>query len=92
MTCGMGSDGQLWTTDVLDELHQRSPPDNTELVERLQRLEDLINRLASAQRHHMAPTPVESLFDSRSDISSTIRRLKERWEGMSHKCSLPQRQ
>ena len=75
-------DGQLWTSNVLDELRQRSPPDNTELVERLQRLEDLINRLGEAQRHPRAPTPVESLFDSGSDISSTIRRLRERWEGM----------
>jgi hypothetical protein len=75
-------DGQLWTTNVLDELRQRSPPDNTELVERLQRLEDLINRLAEAPRHPRAPTPVESLFDSGSDISSTIRRLRERWEGL----------
>jgi hypothetical protein len=30
----------------------------------------------------MAPTPVESLFDSWSDISSTIRRLRERWQGL----------
>ena len=75
-------DGQLWTTNVLDELRQRSPPDNTELVERLQRLEDLINRLGDAQRQPRAPTPVESLFDSGSDISSTIRRLRERWEGL----------
>ena len=39
-------DGQLSTNNVLDELRQRVPvlPDNTELVERLQRLEDLINR------------------------------------------------
>jgi hypothetical protein len=75
-------DGQLWTSNVLDELRQRSPPDNTELVERLQRLEDLMNRLAEPQRHPRAPTPVESLFDSGSDISSTIRRLRERWEGL----------
>jgi hypothetical protein len=75
-------DGQLWTTNVLDELRQRGPPDNTELTERLQRLEDLINRLAEAQRHPRAPTPVESLFDSGSDISSTIRRLRERWDGL----------
>jgi hypothetical protein len=77
-------DGQLWTTNVLNELHQCSPPDNMELVERLQQLEDLINRLAEAQRHSRAPTPVESLFDSRSDILSTIRRLRERleWDGL----------
>ena len=75
-------DGQLWTNNVLDELRQHCPPDNTELVERLQRLEDLINRLAEAQRHPIAQTPVESLFDSGSDISSTIRRLRERWEGL----------
>ncbi|KAF8491309.1 hypothetical protein F5888DRAFT_1865451 [Russula emetica] len=75
-------DGQLWTSNVLDELRQRCPPDNTELVERLQRLEDLINRLGEAQRHPRAPTPVESLFDSGSDISSTIRRLRERWDGL----------
>jgi hypothetical protein len=42
----------------------------------------MINRLAEAQRHPRAPTPVESLFDSGSDISSTIRRLRERWEGL----------
>jgi hypothetical protein len=75
-------DGQLWTSNVLDELRQRGPPDNTELVERLQRLEDLISRLTEAQRHPRAPTPVESLFDSGSDISSTIRRLRERWDGL----------
>src|SRR6266446_2463340 len=78
-------DGQLWTNNVLDDLRQRStpPPDNTELVERLQRLEDLINRLAEAQRHPRAPpTPIESLFDSGSDISSTIRPLRERWDGI----------
>ncbi len=75
-------DGELWTTNVLDELRQRCPPDNTELMERLQRLEDLINRLAEAQRHSMAPTPVESLFDSRSDILSMIRHLRERWDGL----------
>ena len=75
-------DGQLWTTNVLDELRQRCPPENTELMERLQRLEDLINRLAEAQRHPRALTPVESVFDSGSDISSTIRRLRERWEGL----------
>jgi hypothetical protein len=39
-----------------------------------------MNSLAEAQRHPRAPTPVESLFDSGSDISSTIRRLRERWE------------
>jgi hypothetical protein len=65
----------------LDELRQRHPQDNMELMERLQLLEDLINSLAEAQRHPRAPTPVESLFDSGSDISSTIRRLRERWEG-----------
>ena len=75
-------DGQLWTNNVLDELRQHCPPDNTELVERLQRLEDLINRPGEAQRQPRAPTPVESLFDSGSDISSTIRRLRERWEGL----------
>jgi hypothetical protein len=78
-------DGQLSTNDILDELRQRRPelPDNMELVERLQRLEDLINRLADAQRRARAPTPEqESLFDSGSDISSTIRRLRQRWENM----------
>lgn len=75
----MKHDGQLWTTNILDELHQRRPPDNTELAERLQWLEDLINSLAEAQRHSRAPTPVESLFNSRSDmIPSTIRRLREK--------------
>ena len=29
-----------------------------------------------------APTPVESLFDSASDLMNTIRRLRERWEGL----------
>ena len=77
-------DGQLSTNDVLDELRQRCPmpQDNTELVERLQRLEDLINRLADAQRRARAPTPEESLFDSGSDTSTAIRRLRERWERM----------
>ena len=46
----------------------------------LQRLEDLINSLAEAQRHPRTPTPVESLFDSESDTSSMIRYLRERWE------------
>lgn len=43
-------DGQLLPNDVLDELRQRCPmlQDNTELVERLQRFEDLINRLADS--------------------------------------------
>jgi hypothetical protein len=79
-------DGQLWTSNVLEELHQvrrkRHLPDNTELVERLQWLEDLINRLAEAPRHPKALTPVESLFDSGSDILSTIRHHRERWEGL----------
>jgi hypothetical protein len=77
-------DGQLSTNNVLDELRKRGPvlPDNTELVERLQRLEDLINRLADAQRRARAPTPQESLFDSGSDTSAAIRHLRERWERM----------
>jgi hypothetical protein len=60
-------DGQLWTNNVLDDLRQQRTPDNTELVERLQWLEDLINRLAEAQtqRHPRVPTPVESLFVER---------------------------
>ena len=90
MSCRICPDGQLWTTNVLDELHQCSSPDNMELMKRLQQLEDLINRLADAQRHPMAPTSVELLFNSRSNISSTIKHLKERWEGMSHKRSSPQ--
>ena len=70
--------------NVLDELRRRSPvlPDNSELVERLQWLEDLINRLADAQRHARVPTPQESLFDSGSDTSAAIRHLRERWERM----------
>ena len=77
-------DGQLSTNDMLDELRQRCPvpQDNSELVERLQRLEDLINRLADAQRRARGPTPEESLFDSGSDTSTAIRRLRERWERM----------
>ena len=78
-------DGQQSTNDILDDLRQRCPllPDNTELVERLQRLEDLINRLADAQRRARAPTPEqESLFDSGSDTSTAIRRLRERWDRM----------
>ncbi|KAH8982660.1 hypothetical protein EDB86DRAFT_3126474 [Lactarius hatsudake] len=74
-------DGQLSTDHVLDELRQRVPrtQDNTELVERLQRLEDLINRLADAQARARAPSPPpESLFDSGSDTSTAIRRLRER--------------
>ncbi|KAF8500137.1 hypothetical protein F5888DRAFT_1801705 [Russula emetica] len=42
----------------------------------------LTPRLGEAQRHPRALTPVESLFDPRSDISSTIRRLRERWDGL----------
>ena len=57
-------------------------PDNTELIERLQRLEDLINRLANAQRRARVPTPPEPLFDSGSDISAAIRHLRESWERM----------
>ena len=74
-------DGQLSMNDMLDELHDRCPvpQDNRELVERLQRLEDLINRLADAQRRARAPTPEES-FDSGSDTSTAIRHLRERWE------------
>ena len=77
-------DGQLSTNEMLDELRERCPvpQDNRELVERLQRLEDLINRLADAQRRARAPTPEESLFDSGSDTSTAIRRLRERWERM----------
>ncbi|KAH8976581.1 hypothetical protein EDB86DRAFT_3095485 [Lactarius hatsudake] len=74
-------DGQLSTNHVLDKLRQRVPrtQDNTELVERLQRLEDLINRLADAQARARAPSPPpESLFDSGSDTSTAIRRLRER--------------
>ncbi|KAH9169356.1 hypothetical protein EDB89DRAFT_1479631 [Lactarius sanguifluus] len=78
-------DGQLSTNHVLDELRQRVPrtQDNTELVERLQRLEDLINRLADAQARARALSPQpESLFDSGSDTSTAIRRLRERWDRM----------
>lgn len=78
-------DGQLSTNNLLDELYQRCPlpQDNEDLVERLQRLEDLINRLADAQRRAAAPTSEgESLFDSGSDTSTAIRRLRERWERM----------
>ena len=78
-------DGQQATNNILDDLRERCPllPDNTELVERLQRLEDLINRLADAQRRARAPTPEqESLFDSGSDTSTAIRRLRERWDRM----------
>ncbi|KAH9030876.1 hypothetical protein EDB83DRAFT_2319302 [Lactarius deliciosus] len=60
-------DGQLSTNHILDELRQRVPrtQDNTELVEWLQRLEDLINRLADSQARARAPSPPpESLFDS----------------------------
>jgi hypothetical protein len=70
----------------LDDLRERqhSLPDNAELVERLQRLEDLINRLANAQRHARAPTiDQESLFDFWSDTSAAIRHLRERWERMT---------
>lgn len=75
-------DGQLSTNHLLDELRQRVPrgQDNAELVERLQRIEDLINRLADAQRRTRPPTPEESLFDSGSDTSTAIRRLRERWD------------
>ncbi|KAI9513417.1 hypothetical protein F5148DRAFT_4214 [Russula earlei] len=79
-------DGQLSTNNLLNELSQRCPlpQDNTELIERLQRLEDLINRLADAQRRARASTPErESLFDSGSDTSTAIRRLRERWERMT---------
>jgi hypothetical protein len=78
-------DGQLSTNNLLDELYQRCPlpQDNRDLVERLQRLEDLINRLADAQRRAAALTSEgESLFDSGSDTSTAIRRLRERWERM----------
>ncbi|KAH9993287.1 hypothetical protein BJV74DRAFT_884401 [Russula compacta] len=77
-------DGQSSTNRLLNELRDRCPlpQDNTELVERLQRLEDLINRLADAQRRARAATPEESLFDSGSDTSTAIRRLRERWERM----------
>jgi len=77
-------DGQASTNHLLDDLRQRClPQDNTELVNRLQRLEDLINRLADEQRRARAPTPErESLFDSGSDTSTAIRRLRERWERM----------
>ena len=77
-------DGQLSTNHVLDELRQRVPrvQDNAELVERLQRLEDLINRLADAQPRARAPSPRESLFDSGSDTSGAIRRLRDRWDRM----------
>jgi hypothetical protein len=75
-------DGQQSTNNILDDLRQRCPllPDNTELVERLQRLEDLINRLADAQRRARATPEQESLFDSGSDTSTAIRRLRERWD------------
>ena len=78
-------DGQLSTNHVLDELRQRVPrtQDNAELLDRLQRLEDLINRLADAQARARAPSPErESLFDSGSDTSTAIRRLRERWDRM----------
>ena len=77
-------DGQLSTNHVLDELRQRVPraQDNTELIERLQRLEDLINRLADAQARARGPSPEQSLFDSGSDTSTAIRRLRERWDRM----------
>ena len=47
------------TNHVLGELRQRVPraQDNTELTERLQRLEDLINRLADAQFRARGPSP-----------------------------------
>ncbi|KAH9979853.1 hypothetical protein BGW80DRAFT_1556544 [Lactifluus volemus] len=70
-------DGQLSTKCLLDELRQHIPrvPDNGELVpvDRLQRIQDLINGLAEASRPARPPTPEESPFDSGSDTSTMIR-------------------
>jgi hypothetical protein len=52
------------------------------LLDRLQRLEDLINRLADAQSRPRGPSPEPSLFDSGSDTSTAIRRLRDRWDRM----------
>ena len=69
-------DGQLSTNNVLDDLGHRCPalPDNTELVERLQRLEDMITRLVTVhdrgrRRRQDKPGP---------DLLNKVHRLRGR--------------
>jgi hypothetical protein len=77
-------DGQLSTNHILDELRQcvPQPQDNAELVERLQCIEDLLNRLADAQAQPREPSPEPSLFNSGSDTLTTIRWLRDQWDRM----------
>ncbi|KAA1474371.1 hypothetical protein DENSPDRAFT_882747 [Dentipellis sp. KUC8613] len=77
-------DGQLSTNHILDELRQRWPrgQDNAELNDRMQRIEDLLQRvLADSQGRPQPPSErPESHYDSGSDISSVFERLRQQWD------------
>ncbi|KAN0127629.1 hypothetical protein V8E53_004516 [Lactarius tabidus] len=70
---GSGWEGQLSTNHIL--------------VDRLQPVEDLINRLADAQVRPRGPSPEPSLFDSGPDTSTAVRRLRGRWDRMRRETS-----
>lgn len=83
-------DGQDTTNEVLDEIRRRgTAPEVIQCVDKLGRLEDLLqNLLDQMPRSGPAPQPpresaAESLFDSGSDTSSSINRLREMWDELN---------
>lgn len=64
-------DGQLSTNHLLDQLRDRPPPDNSELIDRMRRIEDLLRNLPTTVT---APIP-QSELDSGSSTDGTDSRV-----------------
>jgi hypothetical protein len=89
-------DGQLATNGILEELRYKgAPPEVTEALEKLAHLEGLLNLLLSrGERAGPVPPPptdiAESvIFDSGSETSSAIDRLRQRWEELNREREEP---
>jgi hypothetical protein len=77
--------GQQATNRMLDDLRDRRPaqPDNSELNEKLDRMEDLLNTVLEQSRARMGPTVDDrpSTFTSQSSSMDDIDRLLQQWRG-----------
>jgi hypothetical protein len=70
-------EGQAAANDVLNELRERAMA--PEIVDKLAKLEDMLNNVLAQSRRPPRP-PTDTMYSDESMTSSALERLRERWE------------